>query len=128
MKTRVLFVCVHNSARSQMAEEYLKRFGGDRYEVESAGLEPGTINPLVSELLAEDGIDVSGKETHNVMSFHREGRRYDYVITVCSKETAERCPVFPGAGPTRRLHWPFEDPSQASGTHEEKLGKVRAGC
>jgi len=125
MKRRVLFICVHNSARSQMAEEYLRKFAGERFEVESAGLEPGTINPLVAEALREEGIDIGGKRTHSVLDFHREGRRYDYVIAVCSKEAAERCPVFPGAGPVRRLHWPFDDPAQATGSHEERLQKVR---
>ncbi len=125
MKERVLFVCVHNSARSQMAEEYLRKLAGDRFEVESAGLEPGAINPLVVDALREEGIDIEGKKTNSVVDFLREGRRYDYVITVCSKEASERCPVFPGAGPIRRLHWPFDDPSRAAGTREEKLRQVR---
>ena len=125
MKRRVLFICVHNSARSQMAEEYLKKLAADRFEVESAGLEPGTVNPLVAEVLKEDGIDVSGKQTHSVFEYYKEGRRYHYVITVCSREAAERCPVFPGIGPIQRLYWPFDDPSQVSGTREEKLRKVR---
>ena len=126
MKERVLFICVHNSARSQMAEEYLRQLAGDRFEVESAGLEPGMINPLVAEVLKEDGIDIDGKKTNSVFDFHTEGRRYHFVITVCSKEASEQCPVFPGVGPTERLHWPFQDPSQLSGTHEEKLERVRA--
>ena len=126
MKEKVLFICVHNSARSQMAEEYLRKFASDRFEVESAGLEPGTINPLVVEVLKEEGIDITGKKTNSVFEFYREGRRYHYVITVCSKEASERCPVFPGIGPIQRLHWPFDDPSQVTGTREEKLNKVRA--
>ena len=121
---RVLFICVHNSARSQMAEAYLKRFGGDRFEVESAGLEPGTINPLVVEVMKEEGIDLTGKETNSVFEFFKEGRLYSYVITVCSKEAEERCPVFPGVN--RRLHWPFEDPSRFQGSREERLEKTRA--
>lgn len=125
VKKRVLFICVHNSARSQMAEEYLRKFAAERFEVESAGLEPGRINPLVVELLREDGIDISGKKTNSVFEFYQQGRRYDYVITVCGGEAQERCPVFPGPGPMQRLHWPFEDPSQATGTREQKLRKVR---
>lgn len=125
MKTRVLFICVHNSARSQMAEEYLRQLAGEQFEVESAGLEPGTINPLVVEALREEGIDIAGKPTRSVLDFHREGRRYDYVIAVCSKEAAERCPVFPGSGPVRRLHWPFDDPSQVTGSPAQKLARVR---
>lgn len=125
MKEKVLFICVHNSARSQMAEEYLRKFAADRFKTESAGLEPGTINPLVAEVLKEDGIDISQKSTNSVFEFYKEGRRYHYVITVCSKEAEERCPVFPGVGPIQRLHWPFDDPSRVTGTQEEKLRKVR---
>jgi arsenate reductase len=126
MKEKVLFICVHNSARSQMAEEYLRKFASERFEVESAGLEPGTINPLVAEVLQEEGIDITGKKTNSVFEFFKEGRRYRYVITVCSKEASERCPVFPGIGPIQRLHWPFDDPSQVKGTRDEKLDRVRA--
>lgn len=125
MKQRVLFMCVHNSARSQMAEEYLRRLAGDRFEVESAGLEPGEINPLVAEVMREEGIDLAGKKTHSVFEFYKEGRRYDFVIAVCSKEAEQRCPIFPGISRMQRLHWPFEDPSRATGTREEKLPKVR---
>jgi arsenate reductase len=120
---RALFVCVHNSARSQMAEAYLRKYGEKRFIVESAGLEPGGINPLVVEVMKEEGVDLSDKQTNSVHEFYREGRSYDYVIAVCSKDAAERCPVFPGAG--RRLHWPFDDPSKVTGSREEKLGEVR---
>lgn len=120
---RVLFVCVHNSARSQMAAAYLRKYGDKLFVVESAGLEPGTINPLVVEVMQEEGIDLSGRRTNSVYEFFREGRSYDFVITVCSKDAAERCPIFPGGG--RRLHWPFDDPSKAAGTREEKLAEVR---
>ena len=126
MRQRELVICVHNSARSQMAEEYLRKLASDRFEVESAGLEPGTINPLVVEVLKEEGIDITGKKTNSVFEFYKEGRRYHYVITVCSKEASERCPIFPGIGPVRRLHWPFDDPSQVTDNREEKLNKVRA--
>lgn len=120
---RVLFICVHNSARSQMAEAFLRKYGEKRFIVESAGLEPSTINLLVVEVMKEEGIDLSDKSTNSVYNFYREGRRYDYVITVCSKDAAERCPVFPGGG--KRLHWPFDDPSKVKGSHEEKLIEVR---
>ncbi|MBN1838286.1 MAG: arsenate reductase ArsC [Spirochaetales bacterium] len=125
MKQKVLVICVHNSARSQMAEEYLRKFGAERFEVESAGLEPGAINPLAAEVMNEEGIDISDKKTNSAFEFYKQGRGYEYVITVCSKEASERCPVFPAAGPVQRLHWPFDDPSQVSGTHEQKLAKVR---
>ena len=120
---KVLFVCVHNSARSQMAEAYLRKYGQKRFVAQSAGLEPGTINPLVVEVMREEGIDLSGRQTNSVYDFYKEGRSYDYVVTVCSKDAAERCPIFPGAG--KRLHWPFDDPSRAEGTREQKLSEVR---
>ncbi len=123
VKKRVLFVCIHNSARSQMAEELLRKLGGDRFEVESAGIEPGKLNPIVVEALKEDGIDITGKPTKAVADLHQKNIAYDYVITVCDEASAERCPVFPGA--VQRLHWGFKDPSQFQGTDQEKLVKVR---
>ncbi len=125
MKEKVLFICVHNSARSQMAEEYLKKIAGDRFEVESAGLAPGTINPMVAEVLKEEGIDISRKKTNSVFDLYKQGRSYHYVITVCSREASERCPVFPGSGPIQRLHWPFEDSSLFAGAQKERMKKVR---
>jgi arsenate reductase len=119
----VLFVCVHNSARSQMAEEYLRRLSDGRLEVESAGFEPGEINPLVIEALREDGIDISGKTTQSVFELFKRGARYKYVITVCEESEEGKCPIFPGM--THRLHLPFPDPSKLEGTHEEKMAKVR---
>jgi arsenate reductase len=106
-----------------MTEEYLRMYGGDAVEVESAGLEPGTLNPVVVELLEEDGIDISGKATRSVFDLHAEGRSFDYVIAVCDPEAAERCPIFPAE--KQRLHWPFPDPSKAEGTMEEKIAYVR---
>ena len=120
---RVLFICVHNSARSQMAEAYLDRLGGDRFEAESAGLEPGRLNPYVLRALAEEGIDISGKVTRDVMDLYRAGRTYDFVVSVCSAEAAKRCPVFPGRAV--KLHWPFDDPSTFTGTDEEIMARVR---
>lgn len=122
-KTKVLFICVHNSARSQMAEAFLKKYGKEAYEVESAGLEPGILNPFVVEVLNEIGIDISGKKTQGVFDLVKQGKLYDYVITVCDESNAERCPIFPGI--TRRLHWGFDDPSAFTGTLEEKMQKTR---
>lgn len=124
MKTqRVLFVCIHNSARSQMAEAFLNLAGGDRFEAESAGLEPGKINPLVVEVMREIGVDLSQKGTREVFEVYQRGKQYDYVVTVCDEASGERCPVFPGA--SARLHWNFEDPSSFTGSQKEKLAKTR---
>jgi arsenate reductase len=122
-RTKVLFVCIHNSARSQMAEAYLNHYGGDRFYAESAGLEPGTLNPLVVKAMIEDGIDISGSGTNSVFEFFKEGRFYGYVITVCDETAGERCPIFPGI--VKRLHWSFEDPSALKGSEEEKLIEIR---
>lgn len=122
-KIRVLAVCIHNSARSQMTEEYLRLYGGDRVEVESAGIEPGKINPAVAALLAEDGIDISRKVTKSVYDLHSTGKKFDYVIAVCDSEAAERCPVFPAE--RKRLHWPLPDPSKATGSLREKLEQIK---
>jgi arsenate reductase len=123
MKKKVLFVCVHNSARSQMAEAFLKLYGGDYFESESAGIEPGTLNPLVVEAMQEIGIDISKNKTKSAVDFMRQGKWYNYVITVCDEASAERCPLFPGA--VQRLHWGFEDPSTLKGTKGEKLARIR---
>ena len=120
---KVLFLCVHNSARSQIAEAYLRQFGGDGFQVESAGLEPGKLNPFVVRALSEEGIDIAEKKTQSVFELYKAGRRYDYVITVCSREAADRCPIFPGI--TQRLHWPFPDPSTFTGTDDEVMAQVR---
>ncbi len=122
-KQAVLFVCVHNSARSQMAEEYLGQFAGDLFEVESAGLEPGKLNPNVVQVMKEDGIDISDKQTRSVFDVYKSGKTFAYVVTVCSREAEEGCPIFPG--PVRRLNWPFPDPSKFEGTPEEILDKTR---
>jgi len=122
-KTRVLFVCIHNSARSQMAEELLRKLAGDKFEVESAGLEPGKLNPVVVEVLKEEGVDITGKKTKAVFDLFKAGRLYNYVITVCDESSAENCPVFPAAN--KRIHWNFTDPSRFEGTAEEKLTRTR---
>src|SRR6056297_1142559 len=118
-KKKVLFICIHNSARSQMAETFLNALGGDRFEAESAGLEPGTLNPLVVQVMAEEGYDISGNSTNSVFDFYQEKRSYDIVVAVCSKAAEERCPIFPGAG--EPLHWPFDDPSSIQGSEEDRL-------
>lgn len=124
-KLKVLFVCSQNAGRSQMAEAFLRRFAGDSFEVESAGLEPAAeVHPLVRQVMAEAGLDLSGKKPQSVFDLFRQGRLYDYVIAVCDTATAEGCPVFPGL--TRRWHWPFPDPAAVSGNPEEQLAQVRA--
>ena len=122
-KKKVLFVCVHNSARSQMAEAFLKQLAGDRFEVESAGLEPGKLNPIVVEVMKEVGIDISQNNTKSAFDFFKQGKQYDYVITVCDESQSGACPVFPGKG--ERIHWGFDDPSSFQGSREEKLAKTR---
>jgi arsenate reductase len=121
-KIKVLFVCVHNSARSQMAEAFLNHIAGDRFEAQSAGIEPGALNPLVVESMKEAGIDISQNKTKDVFDFYKEGKLFNYVITVCEKEAAEKCPVFLGI--TERIEWSFKDPSKAEGSKEEKLRTI----
>jgi arsenate reductase len=123
MKKKVLFVCIHNSARSQMAEAYLNRICGDEFEARSAGLEPGRLNPIVVEAMQEIGVDISGNKTKAVFDYIKAGTLFAYVITVCDETSAERCPIFPGI--SQRLHWSFPDPSAFQGSHEEKLAKTR---
>lgn len=121
--TKVLFLCVHNSARSQMAEAFLKKHGGSRFEVESAGIEPGKLNPFVVRAMAEVGIDISGNATKSVFDLRNAGMTYDVVVTVCSKDAAERCPIFPGQ--VKRYHWPFPDPSTFLGNDDDVMAKIR---
>ena len=120
---RVLFICGHNTGRSQMAEAFLKNIAGHKIHVESAGLEPNPINPLVVEVMQQLGYDLSQAKSDSVFDFFKEGRLYDYVITVCDETAAGQCPVFPGI--TKRLHWPFQDPEELTGTHEKKLDDLR---
>jgi len=122
-KIKVLFLCIHNSARSQMAEAYLKHFAGDKFEVESAGLERGTLNPLAVEVMKEDGIDISRNKTKEVFDFVKEGRSFFYVITVCDAKNSDKCPIFPGMH--KKIHWDFEDPSSLTGSQDEKLARTR---
>ncbi len=122
IKQSVLFVCIHNSARSQMAEAYLKKMASKKFDAYSAGLEPGSLNSVVVEAMKLDGIDIAGNRTKSVNEFLDKGFEFDYVITVCDESSAERCPVFPGRG--RRMHWGFRDPSGLDGTFEEKLERT----
>ena len=119
MKKNIIFICIHNSARSQMAEAYLKHFAGDRFNVWSAGLEPGKLNPIVVEAMALDGIDISRNSTNSVNEFVNGHIKFDYVITVCDETAAEKCPYFPRQG--ERFHWGFTDPSGLPGTYAEKF-------
>ena len=122
MKKRVLFICIHNSARSQMAEALLNDHCGEEFEAESAGLEPGKLNPFAVQAMAEVGIDISGNPTRSVFDVFRSGKIFAYTITVCDEASAERCPIFVGV--TKRLHWGFPDPSAATGTDAEKLAEA----
>jgi arsenate reductase len=120
---KVLFVCIHNSARSQMAEAFLNQFGKGRFEAESAGIEPGKLNPIVVEAMQEVGLDISKNTCDSVEHFIRRAQEFIYVITVCDETSAERCPTFPGA--VKRLHWGFPDPSTLQVAEEEKLERTR---
>jgi arsenate reductase len=122
-KEKVLFVCIHNSARSQMAEAWLNHLYGERFEAQSAGLEAGKLNTLAVAAMKEAGIDISHKKTQTVFNLFDRGELFSYVITVCDEASAEQCPIFPGLA--KRLHWSFTDPSQLTGTEEERLAKVR---
>ncbi|SLM32261.1 Protein ArsC [Desulfamplus magnetovallimortis] len=122
-KIKVLFVCVHNSARSQMAEAFLNELGSEFFFAESAGLEAGTLNPLAVAVMKEEGIDISNNKTKSAFDFFKQGKLYHYVITVCDESSKERCPLFPGI--TKRIHWSFDDPSSLTGSEEEKLEKTR---
>lgn len=123
-KKKVLFVCIHNSARSQMAEAFLNTLAEDRFEAVSAGLEPGTLNPLVVEVMKEVSIDISGNQTKSVFDFFKKGELFSYVITVCDAASAEMCPLFPGLL-TPQIHWSFANPLAFTGTYEEKMAQMR---
>jgi arsenate reductase (thioredoxin) len=118
---RVLFVCTQNSARSQIAEALLAHYGGEDFEVHSAGTEATRVNPHAVRVLGDLGIDWSGARSKTIDEFLDE--RFDYVITVCDRAKAT-CPVFPGSA--NSLHWGLDDPSEIEGTEEEKLAAFRA--
>ena len=122
-KIKVLFVCIHNSARSQIAEAFLKKIGGDRFESQSSGLELGILNPLAVVVMQEVGINIASNQTKSVFDFYKSGELFDFVITVCDGARAEKCPIFPGI--TTRLHWNIEDPATLEGDHEMRLASTR---
>ena len=117
---RVLILCTGNSARSQMAEGLLRHDGGERFQVESAGVEPSSVRPEAIEVMREIGLDISGHRSKSIDEF--TGREFDYVITVCDNAN-ERCPVFPGS--VQRIHWSFEDPAAKTGNEIERLAVFR---
>jgi len=106
-----------------MSEAFLNHYFGEDFEAESAGLEPGILNPIVVDAMKEIGIDISGNKTKSVFDYFKEGRMFKYVITVCDKTAAERCPIFPGVA--EKIHWSFPDPSALQGTYEEKLNGTK---
>ncbi len=120
-RPRVLFLCTHNSARSQMAEGLLRHLAGDRFEAHSAGTEATRVRPLAVRAMDEVGVDISGQESKTLERYL--GEPFDYVITVCD-DANEACPFFPGA--RNRLHWSFEDPSRADGSEQERLEVFRS--
>ena len=119
-RQRVLFLCTHNSARSQMAEGWLRHLAGDRFEVHSAGTEATRVRPLAIRAMAEVGVDIAGQESKTLERYVPEA--WDEVITVCD-DANEACPLFPGG--KRRRHWSFPDPSKATGSEEEQLATYR---
>lgn len=119
-KKRVLILCTGNSARSQMAEGLLRHLAGDRFEVESAGIEPSFVRPQAIKVMSEIGIDISWHRSKSTDEFL--GQSFDYVITVCDN-AKEQCPVFPGKA--TRIHWSFDDPAAATGAEKEKLAVFR---
>ena len=120
-KPKVLFLCTGNSARSQMAEGFVRTYAGDRFEVFSAGLEPSFINPLTIQVMEEKDVNMTGHYSKGLDQFLGKVH-FAYLITVCSRAD-EKCPIFPGMG--QRLHWPFEDPAAFQGSPEERLAKFR---
>ena len=117
---RVLILCTGNSARSQMAEGLLRKMAGDRFEVESAGVDPVRVRPEAIEAMREIGVDISAHRSKSVDEFARQ--EFDYVITVCDN-AREHCPVFPGK--TERIHWSFDDPAKAEGDQQARLAVFR---
>lgn len=122
-KKRVMFICIHNSGRSQMGEAFLRHVASDRFDVFSAGIESGKLNPLVVKAMEEVGVSMDGHYAKKAQDFVDRGEHFDYVITVCDESNAERCPMFPGKH--ERMHWGFPDPSALTGSDEEKLAGIR---
>ncbi len=125
MSKKVLFICGRNSGRSQMAAAYLNQLGQGQFSAQSAGLDPAdAVNPLVIEVMKEEGIDLSEAKPSSAFDLVKSGQLFSYVITVCDKESDSQCPIYPGI--QRRENWPFPDPENASGSAEDKLDQVRA--
>jgi arsenate reductase (thioredoxin) len=120
---RVLFICIHNSARSQMAETYLNALGQGKFVAESAGLEAGKLNPIAVKAMAEVGYDISQNQTKSVFDFFQQGKRYEVVVKVCDALNGQRCPIFPSTKVS--LNWDLPDPSQLAGSEAEKLKAIR---
>ena len=124
-KKKVLFVCVHNTARSQMAEAWMNDLCSGMFMAQSAGITPAeSVNPLAVKAMQEVGIDISGQKPRSVFAVYKAGEVFSYIITVCVQASAEQCPVFLGL--VRQLHWSFPDPTALSGTEEEKMAGVRS--
>lgn len=122
-KIKVLFVCVHNSARSQMAEAFFNHYGEGKFIAESAGLNKGNLNPLAVKVMDEVGHDISNNKVDSVFEFYKQHKLYSYVVTVCDQINGQKCPIFPGVKDI--IHWSFEDPSSFEGTIEQKIEKTR---
>lgn len=119
MKKNIIFICIHNSARSQIAEAYMKKYYGDEFNCYSAGIEQGKLNPIVVEAMKLDNIDISNNKSELVDIYINSDINFDYIVTVCDESNAERCPMFPGTG--KRIHMGFEDPSALNGSYDQKL-------
>ncbi len=123
MKTKVLFICSANTTRSQMAQALLSKYGGDDFEVLSAGVNPGKLNSMAVEVISEDeNMDISSYTTNSIIDYFKQGLHFHYVITVCDEAKKEPCPIFPGLDGV--LHWNISSPA-CDGTDEEKKAKVR---
>jgi len=122
LKTKVLFVCSHNTTRSQIAQGLLVKYGGDDFEVMSAGIEAGELNPMAVEVLNEkENIDISSYTTNKVLEYYQQGLHFHYVITVCDEAKKEPCPIFPSLDGV--LHWNISSPA-SDGSYEEKKAKI----
>ncbi len=122
-KKRIMFVCIHNSARSQMCEAFVKQYAPERFEEHTSGIEKGKLNPLVVNSMMEINISMEGQYAKSAKEYIDRNEEFDYIVTVCDESSAERCPTFPGKHV--RLHWGFSDPSALMGSDEEKLQGIR---
>ena len=124
MKTKVLFICSHNTTRSQMAQALLSKYGGDDFEVLSAGVNAGVLNPMAVEVISEaENMDISSYTTNSIIDYFKQGLHFHYVITVCDEAKKESCPIFPGLDGI--LHWNISSPA-CDRSYEEKKAKVIA--